>query len=115
MKKILFKIISQFFKEEIEDSLLEDFLKDYNKISNLSRNDEKVLEKLSNLYQYSEWKIYAQVVSNRAKSLAIRAVRIKKYDEEEHPYLRGQVFDSAFLLRMVKTANKNYQKKKGNK
>ena len=105
MKKLLFKILVKFFKEEVEDSFIEEDIKVYN----LDKKNPKVLEHLSNLYQSPEYKIFAKIISNRAKNIAVRGMRMKEYNESAHSYLKGQVFDSAMLLRIVKFHNKKYQ------
>ena len=105
MKKLLFKILSRFFKEEIEDSFIGEDIRVYD----IDKKNPKVFEHLSNLYQSPEYKIFAKIISNRAKHLAIQGMKMKDYNEANHAYLKGQIFDSAMLLRIVKFYNKKYQ------
>ena len=105
MKKIIFKILSKFFKEQIEDSFIEEDIKVYN----IDKKKSRVLEHLSDLYQSTGWKIYSKMISNRAKNIAVQGMKMKEYSEADHSYLKGQVFDSAMILRIVKYHNKKYQ------
>lgn len=107
-KNLLYRLFSRFFQDQIEDYFVGEILDSVS--YNIDRENTKLLEKISDLYQYPEYKLYSKLISNRAKSLAIRMVKSKSFDEIKHAYLRGQVFDSALVLKMVKFSNKRFQK-----
>jgi len=109
MKKFMLNLIMKFFKKEIEEIFIEEDFKTYK----IDKKNSQVLEKLSDLYLYPEYKFYSQLLSNRAKSLAIQGMRMKYSDDKEllinHSFIRGQIFGTAFSLRIVKSANLKYQ------
>jgi len=109
MKKFLFKSLSKYFKNELEDSFIENEMKAFK----LDKNSPKILEKLSDLYQSPDYRIFAKMISNRAKNLAIQSMKLRYSSDKElsinHSFIRGQIFGAAFGLRIVKHANLKYQ------
>ena len=109
MRKFLFRVLSKYFKNELQDAFIEDEMRGFK----LDKNDSKILEKLSDLYQSPDYRLFSKMMSNRAKNLAIQSVKLKYSNDKElsikHSFIRGQIFDTAFKSRFIKNANLRYQ------
>lgn len=112
MKNYLFNFLLKFFNDEIENYFIEEGMKEF-KFS--KKEKSSILEKLSDLYLYPEYKLYSKIISNRARHLAIQGMKLKySTDKEysiEHSFLRGRVFEDAYLVKLIKYSNKRYQGK----
>lgn len=99
----------KFFKKNLEDVFIESEIKAYQ----IDKDNKLFLEKLSDLYQSPEYKVFSQLISNRAKGLAMQGMRLNYSNDKElcipHSFLRGQIFATAYILKMIKQANYKYQ------
>src|SRR3990167_3555501 len=79
MKGFLFKIIMKFFKKNLEDVFIESEIKAYQ----IDKDNKLFLEKLSDLYQSPEYKVFSQLISNRPKGLAMQGMRLNYSNDKE--------------------------------
>ena len=105
MKKFIFKIVSKYFKEQIEESFIEEEIKDFK----IEKKNALVFEKLSDLYHYPEYRVFAKMISNRAKAIAFQAAKGGEYTEAKYSRISGQIYCTALILKTVKFANKQHQ------
>ena len=105
MKKLLFKILSKYFKDQIEESFIEEEIKEYT----FDKKDKVFYKNISNLYQYPEYKVYSKMISNRAKILAFQIAKNKEYNKSKHARVGGQIYCTALIIKIVKHINRIYQ------
>lgn len=109
MKKTIFKILSKFFRNQIEESFIEQEIKEFN----FDKKSNQIYGSLSDLYQYPEYKVFSKMISNRAKAIGFKSAKSEDYNEKKHSRTGGEIYCTALILKMVKFANIKHQNRGG--
>jgi len=115
MKKLLFKILRKFFDKQLQEEVENWYVEKQFKVYKI-KDDEKVREKMADLWRMPEFKLWLMLQSNRKNYLGRRALthRYKTPTEAaiKNAHLQGQAFNISLERAFIKRMNDLYKRNK---
>ena len=119
MKKIIFKILTKFFMEQLREEVENWYIAEDLETYKVSSDDTNLQEKMADLWKDPAFKLYLNMKSNKkaflGKKILANRPTTKQEDALKNALIRGQALEISRDRAFMKFMHKIYQKTKDNK